>query len=68
MYHESYFSYRWQFQTEARDIGFALFFKTGEGYQKAGEMEEVTQGQRVNSHMVPEDGSFTCSKSGTCEY
>ena len=30
-------------------------------------MEPVLEQGRVNSHMVPEDGSIQCMHSGTCE-
>lgn len=35
--------------------------------QKAGEMTEVLTSQRYNAHMVPEDGSLTCSEAGVCK-
>ncbi len=60
--------FRWQFLTEGCDIGFGVFYKTSDERQKASEMEEVYPSERVNSHMVPEDGSITCDKIGTCEY
>ncbi|XP_076453383.1 SEC14-like protein 2 [Babylonia areolata] len=56
---------RWQFKTDGFDIGFGVFRKTGEGRQKAGEMEAVMASVRVNSHLIPEDGSVTCKDPGT---
>ncbi|KAK7506001.1 hypothetical protein BaRGS_00002723 [Batillaria attramentaria] len=56
---------RWQFKTDGFDIGFGVYRKTGEGRQKAGEMEAVLPSDRVNSHLVPEDGSVTCSEPGS---
>ncbi|KAL8562081.1 hypothetical protein ACOMHN_031852 [Nucella lapillus] len=56
---------RWQFKTDGFDIGLGVFRKTGEGRQKAGEMEVVCATERVNSHLVPEDGSVTCKDPGT---
>uniref|UniRef100_A0A2K5HFR0 Uncharacterized protein n=1 Tax=Colobus angolensis palliatus TaxID=336983 RepID=A0A2K5HFR0_COLAP len=51
---------RWQFSSDGADIGFGVFLKTKMGErQRAGEMTE-----RYNAHMVPEDGSLTCSEAG----
>lgn len=36
--------------------------------QNAGQMQEVVPSQRYNAHLVPEDGSLTCSEPGVCEY
>ncbi|XP_005396324.1 PREDICTED: SEC14-like protein 3 isoform X2 [Chinchilla lanigera] len=56
---------RWQFASDSGDIGFGVFLKTKMGErQKAGEMTEVLSSQRYNAHMVPEDGSLTCSEAG----
>ncbi|PVD31384.1 hypothetical protein C0Q70_06796 [Pomacea canaliculata] len=56
---------RWQFKTDGFDIGFGVFRKTVEGHQKTGDMEVILPSDRVNSHLVPEDGSVTCKQSGT---
>uniref|UniRef100_A0A8C0EZ70 SEC14-like protein 2 n=1 Tax=Bubo bubo TaxID=30461 RepID=A0A8C0EZ70_BUBBB len=56
---------RWQFRSEGADVGFGVYLKTKIGErQRAGEMTEVYPNQRYNSHMVPEDGSLTCSTPG----
>ncbi|XP_011748914.2 SEC14-like protein 3 isoform X3 [Macaca nemestrina] len=56
---------RWQFLSDGADIGFGVFLKTKMGErQRAGEMTEVLPSQRYNAHMVPEDGSLTCSEAG----
>ncbi|KAM6954514.1 SEC14-like protein 2 [Aplochiton taeniatus] len=56
---------RWQFASEGADIGFGVFLKSKLGeWQKAGEMQEVLSNQRYNAHLVPEDGSLTCSRAG----
>ncbi|XP_054248768.1 SEC14-like protein 2 isoform X1 [Indicator indicator] len=56
---------RWQFKSEGGDIGFGVYLKTKAGErQRAGDMTEVYPNQRYNSHMVPEDGSLTCSAAG----
>nr|XP_033812862.1 SEC14-like protein 2 isoform X3 [Geotrypetes seraphini] len=56
---------RWQFMSEGSDIGFGVFLKTKVGQkQKAGEMTEVIINDRYNAHLVPEDGSVTCSEPG----
>lgn len=60
---------RWQFMSDGSDIGFGIFLKTKMGErQKAGEMTEVLPNQRYNAHLVPEDGSLTCSEPGICKY
>ncbi len=58
---------RWQFMSEGNDIGFGVFRRTADERQKAGEMVEVVTSERVNSHMVPEDGSIVCDTPGTCK-
>ncbi|XP_030074702.1 SEC14-like protein 2 isoform X6 [Microcaecilia unicolor] len=56
---------RWQFMSEPSDIGFGVFLKTKVGQrQKAGEMTEVITSDRYNAHLVPEDGTVTCSEPG----
>ncbi|XP_005341930.2 SEC14-like protein 6 [Ictidomys tridecemlineatus] len=56
---------RWQFASDGGDIGFGVFLKTKIGErQRAGEMTEVLPSQRYNAHLVPEDGSLTCLKTG----
>ncbi|ELW66538.1 Putative SEC14-like protein 6 [Tupaia chinensis] len=50
---------------QAGAIGFGVFLKTRLGErQRAGEMTEVLPSQRYNAHLVPEDGSLTCLKTG----
>ncbi len=58
---------RWQFLTEGNDIGFGVFYREMEGRQRAGAMQEVYASERVNSHIVPEQDSLVCERSGTCE-
>ncbi|XP_049644859.1 SEC14-like protein 4 [Suncus etruscus] len=56
---------RWQFASEGADIGFGIFLKTRlRERQRAGEMTEVLPNQRYNAHLVPEDGSLTCTEPG----
>ncbi|CAM5099761.1 unnamed protein product [Natator depressus] len=56
---------RWQFMSEGADVGFGVYLKTRIGErQRAGEMTEVLPNQRYNAHLVPEDGSLTCSVAG----
>ncbi|ELU04161.1 hypothetical protein CAPTEDRAFT_187622 [Capitella teleta] len=55
----------WNYWTEGKDIGFGIFKKTGDERQKAADMEEVMESKRVNSHMIPENGSFKCEDPGT---
>lgn len=52
------------------DIGFGIFLKTDTGNnvkQKVEEMQVCVANERVNSHMVPEDGSWTAEAAGVCE-
>ncbi|KAK6192518.1 hypothetical protein SNE40_003970 [Patella caerulea] len=56
---------RWQFKTDGFDIGFGIFKRTKNKRQKAGAMDEVVASDRVNSHLIPEDGSTTCTDVGT---
>ncbi|XP_055261004.1 SEC14-like protein 4 isoform X1 [Moschus berezovskii] len=56
---------RWQYASDGGDIGFGVFLKTKMGErQRAAEMTEVLASQRYNAHMVPEDGSLTCTEAG----
>uniref|UniRef100_A0AAZ3QXD8 SEC14-like protein 2 n=1 Tax=Oncorhynchus tshawytscha TaxID=74940 RepID=A0AAZ3QXD8_ONCTS len=56
---------RWQFSSDGADIGFGVFMKGKIGErQNAGQMQEVVPSQRYNAHLVPEDGSLTCSEPG----
>ncbi|XP_069726767.1 SEC14-like protein 2 isoform X2 [Phaenicophaeus curvirostris] len=56
---------RWQFRSEGADVGFGVYLKTKVGErQRAGAMTEVYPNQRYNAHLVPEDGSLTCSTPG----
>lgn len=51
--------------SEGADVGFGVYQKTRIGErQRAGEMMEVLPNQRYNAHLVPEDGSLTCSVAG----
>lgn len=55
---------RWEFQTENYDIAFGVFYIADRSPGKAGSMQEVVAMQRVNCHLVPEDGMFVCSNPG----
>uniref|UniRef100_A0A8C0D859 SEC14 like lipid binding 3 n=1 Tax=Balaenoptera musculus TaxID=9771 RepID=A0A8C0D859_BALMU len=56
------------FSSDGADIGFGVFLKTKMGeWQRAGEMTEVQRSQRYNAHLVPEDGSLTCTEAGVCK-
>ncbi|KAK3799926.1 hypothetical protein RRG08_003008 [Elysia crispata] len=56
---------RWQFKTDGFDIGFGVYKRTSDKRQKAKDMDTVLELGRVNSHMVPEDGSVQCMHTGT---
>ncbi|ESO98951.1 hypothetical protein LOTGIDRAFT_187193 [Lottia gigantea] len=49
----------WEFQTEDFDIGFGVLI------QEDGKTVPVVESERVNSHMVPQDGTYTCKQTGT---
>ncbi|KAL4636016.1 SEC14-like protein 2 [Arapaima gigas] len=56
---------RWQFATEGADIGFGVFLKPKMGERRrANNMQEMVPSQRYNAHLVPEDGSLTCTDPG----
>ncbi|KPP74365.1 SEC14-like protein 2-like, partial [Scleropages formosus] len=56
---------RWQFASDGADIGFGVFMKPRMGERRrAGDMLEVVPSQRYNAHLVPEDGSLTCTDPG----
>ena len=50
--------------TEGMDIGFSVWYK-----KASDETEKILiPFARVNSHMVPEDGSILCSEPGICMF
>ena len=53
---------QWEFQTENYDIGFSVWFRP-----EGGIAEELVPLQRVNCHLVPEDGMIICDKPGKCK-
>ncbi|XP_016108990.1 SEC14-like protein 2 isoform X3 [Sinocyclocheilus grahami] len=56
---------QWQFASEGSDIGFGLFLKTkGNETKKVEAMQAILPSERYNSHLVPEDGSYTCEEPG----
>ena len=62
-----FYAHSWQFRSEGNDIGFGVFKRTADTRQKASEMEELMKSERVNSHMVPENGEMPCPEPGTCK-
>nr|UXK97413.1 retinal-binding protein [Babylonia areolata] len=50
---------RWEFKTDDFDIGFGVHVL------RNGKRETVVATERVNSHIVPEDGSITCQHPAT---
>ena len=62
-----YYVFSWQYWTEAKDIGFGVYRRTAGARQHKGDMEEIVKSERVNSHIVPEDGRITCDHTGTCK-
>ncbi len=59
---------RWSFETKAYDLGFGIYLQTNPEATKLCDMTPVLPVTRVNSHLVPEDGYFTCGETGICEY
>ncbi|XP_052073547.1 SEC14-like protein 2 isoform X1 [Mytilus californianus] len=55
---------RWQFTTEGYDLGFGVYKKTKDEKQHAGKMIPVVHSERVDSHLVPEDGSVAVKEAG----
>ncbi|KAH9383778.1 hypothetical protein HPB48_025548 [Haemaphysalis longicornis] len=58
---------RWEFQTENYDIGFGVFFMPDSNGAVDGGgdgMQELVAMQRVNCHLVPEDGMLVCNTPG----
>ncbi|KAJ8312729.1 hypothetical protein KUTeg_010102 [Tegillarca granosa] len=50
---------RWEFKTDDYDIGFAVLKKQSKGNA------QVVPMSRMNSHVVTQDGSYTCQEPGT---
>ena len=49
--------------TEGMDIGFSVLYKNK---SDRSEKKTIIPYSRLNSHMVPEDGSIFCSEPGIC--
>ncbi|UYV63544.1 SEC14L2 [Cordylochernes scorpioides] len=56
-------SLHWEFQTEDYDIGFGVDRRLEDG-----SVETLVPMQRVNCHLVPEDGIVVCDKPGQCTW
>ena len=54
--------HRWEFKTDGYDLGFGLAIA-----RSAGKPEVLVPVERVNCHMVPEDGTYTCDEPGLCK-
>ncbi len=53
-----------------KDIAFGVYFqpgKLGSEELKPSDEKELVRLGRVNSHIVPEDGSIECKRTGTCK-
>lgn len=55
----------YQFYTENHDIAFAIYRRTVEGKQNLEDMEQIRFTQRVNCHMIQEDGCVQLKEPGT---
>ncbi|CAD5113276.1 DgyrCDS2456 [Dimorphilus gyrociliatus] len=56
----------WAFQTDSKDIRYGLFYKPDRPETETGNRKETSliAFMRVNSHLVPEDGVYTCKLPG----
>ena len=54
------FTLRWDFKTDGYDIGFGLFQEDPKTPKSRKQLISV---ERMNSHMAPESGSYTCENS-----
>ncbi len=54
---------RWEFRTEDYDIGFGIRLRGDDGVET-----QIVTPRRVTSHVIPEDGSVICERTGVCEY
>ena len=59
-------AFRWEFKTEAYDIAFGLFYDVIDK-KNSKKREQLIKVERVDSHYVPEDGTYTCTRPGFCE-
>ncbi len=50
----------WYFKTDKHDIGFGVYYKDIDNNK----MKEIIAVDKRESHLVAEDGSFTCNKTG----
>lgn len=55
---------RWQFLSEGNDIGFGVFKRTADERQKKADMVEIVKSERVDSHLIPEEGSVLLEEAG----
>jgi len=55
---------RYQFLSEGNDIGFGIFRRTSDERQKKGDMVEIVKSQRVESHLIPEEGNILLEEAG----
>lgn len=53
---------KWLFHTEDSDIGFGIYLKTDNG------KEEIISNERLDTHLVPEEGTYICTHTGTYEF
>jgi len=62
---------KWEFKTEDNDIGFSIYrqrtIEELEGPNSGDDEEIIVPPQRVNCHLVPEDGFVIVNKVGKCE-
>jgi len=49
-------------------LGFGVYRRTKDDKQHAGKMVAIIPTQRVDSHLVPEDGSVAVKEPGICKF
>ncbi len=49
----------WYFKTENHDIGFGMYFKAIDN-----KLKEIIAMDKRESHLIAQDGSYTCNKKG----
>jgi hypothetical protein len=55
---------RWEFMTEEGDIGFRLYYVKSRGGKKF----DVVNMERVESHLVMEEGEIVCTRPVLCKF
>ena len=60
--------FRYEFHTKSYDIGFGVLRMTDSSQKKVDDMDVLIPIEKVNSHLVPQDGLVECPNPGTCQF